>query len=48
MIMLTPTEKPIVVQAMSFYHLRGGQIVGEHGQPDFLGLSQQIRVVPAI
>ena len=43
-----PTQKPIVVQAMNFYHLSGGQIVGEHGQPDFLGLLQQIGAVPAI
>lgn len=43
-----PTGKPIIVQAMNFYHLSGGQIVGEHGQPDFLGLLQQIGAVPAI
>ena len=43
-----PTQKSIVVQAMNFYRLSGGQIVGEHGQPDFLGLLQQIGAVPAI
>jgi steroid delta-isomerase-like uncharacterized protein len=43
-----PTGKSIVVQAMNFYHLSGGQIVGEHGQPDFLGLLQQIGAVPTI
>lgn len=43
-----PTGKPIVVQAMNFYELSGGQIVGEHGQPDFLGLLQQIGAVPTI
>ena len=43
-----PTGKSIVVQAMNFYYLQGGQIVGEHGQPDFLGLLQQIGAVPAI
>ena len=41
-----PTEKPIVVQAMNLYQLSSGQIVGEHGQPDFLGLLQQIGAVP--
>lgn len=43
-----PTGKPIVVQAMNFYNLSGGQIIGEHGQPDFLGLLQQIGAVPTI
>jgi steroid delta-isomerase-like uncharacterized protein len=41
-----PTEKPIVVQSMAFYRLSGGQIVEEHGQPDLLGLLQQIGAVP--
>ena len=41
-----PTGKPIVVQAMNFYRFVGGQIVGEHGQPDLLGLLQQIGAVP--
>jgi steroid delta-isomerase-like uncharacterized protein len=41
-----PTGKPIVVQAMNFYRFAGGQIVGEHGQPDLLGLLQQIGAVP--
>ena len=31
---------------MNFYHLSGGQIVEERGQPDFLGLLQQIGAVP--
>jgi steroid delta-isomerase-like uncharacterized protein len=43
-----PTEKPISVQAMNFYYLSGGKIVGEHGQPDFLGLLQQIGAVPTL
>jgi steroid delta-isomerase-like uncharacterized protein len=41
-----PTGKPIVVQAMNFYRLSGGQIVEERGQPDLLGLLQQIGAVP--
>jgi steroid delta-isomerase-like uncharacterized protein len=40
------TGKPIVVQAMNFYRFAGGQIVGEHGQPDLLGLLQQIGAIP--
>src|SRR6185503_7558435 len=41
-----PTEKPIVVQAMNFYRLSGGQFVEERGQPDLLGLLQQIGAAP--
>jgi len=41
-----PTGKPIAVQAMNFYRLSGGQIVGERGQPDLLGLLQQIGAAP--
>jgi steroid delta-isomerase-like uncharacterized protein len=41
-----PTGKPIEVQAMNFYRLSGGQIVEERGQPDLLGLLQQIGAVP--
>ena len=41
-----PTGKTIAVQAMNFYRLSGGQIVEERGQPDFLGLLQQIGAVP--
>ncbi len=37
-----PSGKPIVVQAMNFYRLNGRQIVEERGQPDLLGLLQQI------
>lgn len=43
-----PTGKPIVVQAMNFYRLSDGQIIGEHGQPDFLALLQQIGAVPSL
>ncbi len=42
-----PTGKPIEVQAMNFYRLSDGQFVEERGQPDLLGLLQQIGAVPA-
>ena len=42
-----PTGKTIAVQAMNFYRLSGGQFVEERGQPDLLGLIQQIGAVPA-
>ena len=41
-----PTERPIVVQAMNFYRLAGGQFVEERGQPDLLSLLQQIGAAP--
>jgi steroid delta-isomerase-like uncharacterized protein len=41
-----PTGKKIAVQAMNFYRWSNGQIVGERGQPDFLGLLQQIGAAP--
>ena len=41
-----PTGKAIAVQAMNFYRLSGGQFVEERGQPDLLGLLQQIGAVP--
>src|SRR5580658_5659702 len=41
-----PTGKPIEVQAMNIYRLSDGQFVEEHGQPDMLGLLQQIGAVP--
>jgi steroid delta-isomerase-like uncharacterized protein len=41
------TGRPIAVQAMNFYDMAGGKIVGERGQPDLLGLMQQIGAVPA-
>jgi len=41
-----PTGKKIAVQAMNFYRFSGGQIVEERGQPDLLGLLQQIGAVP--
>jgi predicted ester cyclase len=41
------TGKKITVQAMNIYRLSGGQIIEETGQPDLLGLLQQIGAVPA-
>ena len=43
---VSPTGKKIAVQAMNFYRLSGGQFVEERGQPDLLGLLQQIGAVP--
>ena len=42
-----PTGKPIQVQAMNFYRLTEGQFIEEYGQPDMLGLLQQIGAAPA-
>jgi len=41
-----PTGKKVAVQALNIYHLSGGQIVQEFGQPDLLGLLQQIGAMP--
>lgn len=41
-----PTGKKIEVPAMNFYRLSNGQVVEEHGQPDLLGLLQQIDALP--
>ena len=41
-----PTGKTIAVQAMNFYRLAAAQFVEERGQPDLLGLLQQIGAVP--
>jgi len=43
---IPPTGKAIKVQAINFYRLSNGQIVEEYGQPDMLGLLQQIGAVP--
>jgi steroid delta-isomerase-like uncharacterized protein len=40
------TGKKIVVQTMNFYRWSNGQIVEERGQPDLVGLLQQIGAVP--
>ena len=42
-----PTGKKIAVQAMNMYRLSNGQFVEERGQPDMLGLLQQIGAVPS-
>jgi steroid delta-isomerase-like uncharacterized protein len=42
-----PTGKKITVQAMNIYRLSNGQFLEEHGQPDMLGLLQQIGAVPS-
>jgi steroid delta-isomerase-like uncharacterized protein len=39
--------KKISVQAMNFYYLADGRIIGERGQPDLLGVMQQIGALPA-
>ena len=41
-----PTGKTIKVQAINFYLFSNGQIVEEYGQPDMLGLLQQIGAMP--
>ncbi len=41
-----PTGKKIEVKAMNFYRLSDGQFVEEYGQPDLLGLLQQIGAIP--
>jgi steroid delta-isomerase-like uncharacterized protein len=41
-----PSGKTIEVKAVNFYRFADGQIVEEHGQPDLLGLLQQIGAVP--
>jgi steroid delta-isomerase-like uncharacterized protein len=44
---IPPTGNEISVQALNLYHLADGQIVSEQGQPDLLGIMQQIGAVPA-
>ena len=43
---MPPTGKAIVVQALNIYRLSVGKIVSEVGQPDLLGLLQQIGALP--
>jgi steroid delta-isomerase-like uncharacterized protein len=40
------TGRRIEVRAMSFYRLADGKFVEEYGQPDQLGLLQQIGAIP--
>jgi steroid delta-isomerase-like uncharacterized protein len=41
-----PSGKKIEVTAMNFYRMTDGKIVEERGQPDLLGLLQQIGAAP--
>jgi len=41
-----PTGRTIAVQALNIYHLSNGQIVREYGEPDMMGLMQQIGALP--
>jgi steroid delta-isomerase-like uncharacterized protein len=41
-----PSGRKINVKAMNFYRIAEGQFVEEHGQPDLLGLLQQIGAAP--
>ena len=41
-----PTGKQIEVKAMNLYRFSNGKILEEHGQPDLLGLLQQIGAIP--
>ena len=41
-----PTGNAIAVQALNIYRLSNGKIVSEVGQPDLLGLLQQIGAMP--
>jgi steroid delta-isomerase-like uncharacterized protein len=44
---VAPSGKKIAVQAMNFYRLSDGKFVEERGQPDMLGLLQQIGAAPS-
>ncbi|MNC68784.1 SnoaL-like polyketide cyclase [compost metagenome] len=41
-----PTGNKIVVQALNIYKFSNGKIIEERGQPDLLGLLQQIGALP--
>jgi steroid delta-isomerase-like uncharacterized protein len=41
-----PTGNKIVVQALNIYKFSDGKIIEERGQPDLLGLLQQIGALP--
>jgi predicted ester cyclase len=43
---IPPTGRTIAVQALNIYHLSDGQILKEYGQPDMMGLMQQIGALP--
>jgi steroid delta-isomerase-like uncharacterized protein len=44
---IAPTGKKIAIRAINFYRFLNGQIIEEYGQPDLLGLLQQIGAFPA-
>jgi steroid delta-isomerase-like uncharacterized protein len=44
---IAPTGKKIAIRAINFYRFLDGQIIEEYGQPDLLGLLQQIGAFPA-
>jgi predicted ester cyclase len=44
---IPPSGKNIVVQAMNIYRLVDSKFVEEYGQPDMLGLLQQIGAIPS-
>jgi len=44
---ISASGSKISVQAMNFYYLADGRIVGERAQPDLLGVMQQIGALPA-
>jgi steroid delta-isomerase-like uncharacterized protein len=41
-----PTGRSIKVQVLNFYRFSNGQIIEEYGQPDMLGLLQQLGAIP--
>lgn len=41
-----PSDNKIQVRAMNFYRFADGKIIEEYGQPDLLGLMQQIGAIP--
>jgi steroid delta-isomerase-like uncharacterized protein len=45
---IPPTAKTISVRALNFYQFTDGQIVRELGQPDLLGILQQIGAAPTL
>lgn len=42
-----PSGRKIVVPAMNIYRLSNGKFIEEYGQPDMLGLLQQIGALPS-
>jgi steroid delta-isomerase-like uncharacterized protein len=45
---IPPTGKTISVRALNFYQFADGQVVRELGQPDLLGILQQIGAAPTL